>query len=291
MQNQLKGKSEKCYLLKIFNFSLLSTEVIVKKLFILLLFFGLTATANAEIHTEAVNYSSGGVQLTGFLAYDDSIKGKRPGVLVTHEWWGHNKHAQNRARKLAELGYTAFALDMYGSGKLAEHPKKAGEFMNAAFKNWDASKEKFKEAKKILEAHKTVDAKNIGAIGFCFGGAVSIRMARGGENLKGVVAFHSALPDQPKLAKDQVSASILVINGAEDGFLNSETVASFAKEMADANVDFTYMSLKGVRHSFTNPQADVFSKKFNIPALKYDRAADQRSWQAMHRFFQRVFAN
>ncbi len=85
-----------------------------------------------------------------FLAYDDSVKGKRPGILVVHEWWGHNKHAQNRARKLAELGYTAFALDMYGSGKLAEHPKKAGEFMNAAFKNWDASKEKFREAKKIL---------------------------------------------------------------------------------------------------------------------------------------------
>jgi len=290
MQNQLKGKSGKCYLLEIFNFSFLSTEAIVKKLFILLLLFGLTATANAEIHTEAVNYTSGGVQLTGFLAYDDSIKGKRPGILVTHEWWGHNKHAQNRARKLAQLGYTAFALDMYGSGKLAEHPKKAGEFMNAAFKNWDASKEKFQEAKKILQTHKTVDAENIGAIGFCFGGAVSIRMARGGADLKGVVAFHSALPDKPKLAKDKMSASILVINGAKDAFLNSDTVAAFAKEMVDANVDFTYMSLKGVQHSYTNPQADEFSKKFNLPALKYDQAADQRSWKAMHRFFQRVFA-
>jgi dienelactone hydrolase len=262
----------------------------VKNLFIVLFIFGLTATANAGIHTEAVQYSSGGVQLTGFLAYDDAVKGKRPGILVVHEWWGHNKHAQNRARKLAELGYTAFALDMYGSGKLAEHPKKAGEFMSAAFKNWEASQAKFKEAKKILQAHKTVYAENIGAIGFCFGGAVSIRMARGGESLKGVVAFHSALPDQPKLAKDQMNAAILVINGAEDAFLKSDTVAAFAKEMMDANVDFTYMSLKGVRHSYTNPQADEFSKKFNLPALKYDQAADQQSWKAMHRFFQRVFA-
>ncbi len=265
-------------------------EVVVKKLFILLFLFGITSTANAEIHTETINYSSGGVQLTGFLAYDDSIKGKRPGILVTHEWWGHNKHAQNRARKLAKLGYTAFALDMYGSGKLAEHPKKAGEFMNAAFKNWDASQAKFKEAKKLLEAHATVDAENIGAIGFCFGGAVSIRMARGGEDLKGVVAFHSALPDQPKLAKNQMSASILVINGAEDAFLKSDTVAAFVKEMVEANVDFQYMSLKGVRHSYTNPQADEFSKKFDLPALKYDKQADQRSWKSMHRFFQRVFA-
>ena len=262
----------------------------MKKLFILLFLFGLTATATAGIHTQAVKYSSGGIQLTGFLAYDDAIKGKRPGILVVHEWWGHNKHAQNKARKLAELGYTALALDMYGSGKLADHPDKAGEFMNAAFKNWDASQAKFREAKKLLQAHKTVDPEKIGAIGFCFGGAVSIRMARGGEDLKGVVGFHSALPDQPKLAKDQVSASILVINGAADGFLNSDTIAAFVKEMVDANVDFRYMSLKGVRHSYTNPQADEFSKKFNLPALKYDKAADQRSWKAMHRFFQRVFA-
>lgn len=262
----------------------------MKKLFILLFLFGLTSTANAGIHTEAVKYSSGGVQLTGFLAYDDTFKGKRPGILVVHEWWGHNKHAQNRARKLAELGYTAFALDMYGDGKLAEHPKKAGEFMNAAFKNWEASQAKFREAKKILQSHETVDAEKIGAIGFCFGGAVSIRMARGGENLKGVVAFHSALPDQPKMEKDQVNASILVINGADDPFLASDTVASFVKEMVDANVDFRYMSLKGVRHSFTNPQADEFSKKFNLPALKYDKQADKKSWRAMHQFFQGVFA-
>ena len=262
----------------------------MKKLFVLFLLFGITSSANAGIHTETVNYSSGGVQLTGFLAYGDSIKAKRPGILVVHEWWGHNKHAQDRARKLAQLGYTAFALDMYGDGKLADHPDKAGEFMNAAFKNWEASQAKFREAKKILQAHETVDAEKIGAIGFCFGGAVSIRMARGGEDLKGIVAFHSALPNQPPIEKGKVSASILVINGAEDAFLNSDTVASFVKQMVDANTDFTYMSLKGVRHSFTNPMADEFSKKFNLPALKYDKQADKKSWRAMHRFFKRVFA-
>ena len=262
----------------------------MKKLFILFLLFGLTSTANAKIHTETVNYSSGGVELTGFLAYEDSIKAKRPGILVVHEWWGHNEHARERAKMLARLGYTALALDMYGDGKLADHPDKAGEFMNAAFKNWEASQAKFRAAKKILQAHETVDAEKIGAIGFCFGGAVSIRMARGGEKLKGIVAFHSALPNQPPMDKGKVTAAILVINGAEDAFLKSETVASFVKDMVDANTDFTYMSLKGVRHSFTNPMADEFSKKFNLPALKYDKQADKKSWRIMHRFFKRAFA-
>ncbi|GJL79181.1 MAG: dienelactone hydrolase [Nitrospinaceae bacterium] len=261
----------------------------MKKLFILLLFIGITSTANAKVKTEEVKYSSGGAQLTGFLAYDDDVVGKRPGILVVHEWWGHNEHAKNKARKLARMGYTAFALDMYGDGKLADHPEKAGEFMNAAFSDWEGSKAKFREAKKTLQAHRTVDPDKIGAIGFCFGGAVSIRMARGGEDLKAVVAFHSALPDQPAIEKDQVKAAILVINGADDGFLKSDAVAAFTKQMVDGNVDFTYRSLKGVRHSFTNPMADEFSKKFNIPALKYDKQADKTSWRTMHRFFKNVF--
>jgi dienelactone hydrolase len=262
----------------------------MRKVLSLLLLLSIATTANAGIQIKEVQYSAGGAQLTGFLAYDDAVKGKRPGILVVHEWWGHNEHARERARMLAELGYTAFALDMYGDGKLAEHPEKAGEFMNAAFKDWEASKAKFKEAKKILQSHETVDAQRIGAIGFCFGGAVSLRMARGGEDLEGVVAFHSALPNQPPVSKGKVTASVLVINGSEDGFLAPDTVASFMKEMVAANADITYMSLQGVRHSYTNRRADEFSKKFNLPALKYDKQADRRSWKAMHNFFQRVFA-
>lgn len=261
----------------------------MKRFFSLLLLLSITTIANAGIKTQEIQYTSGGTQLTGYLAYDDAIKGKRPGILVVHEWWGHNQHARQRAVLLAKLGYTAFALDMYGSGKLADHPKKAGEFMNAAFQNWEASQAKFNSAKKLLQAHATVDAERIGAIGFCFGGAVSLRMARGGADLDGVVAFHSALPNQPPLSKDQVTASILVINGSDDGFLTPDAVAEFMKEMKAANADFTYMSLRGVRHSYTNPMADAFSKKFNIAALKYDKQADQRAWQAMTIFFKRVF--
>ena len=260
-----------------------------KVLFLLFIFLSVAVVAQAGIHTEEIKYSAGGSKLTGYLAYDDSKSGKRPGVLVIHEWWGHNKHARERAKMLAKLGYTALAVDMYGDGKLADHPKKAGEFMNAAFKDWEGSVAKFHAAKTVLMTHKTVDPGNIGAIGFCFGGAISQMMARAGEPLKGIVAFHSALPNAPAMKKGQVTASILVINGGDDEFLNSDAVATFGKEMKDADVDFTYMSLKGVRHSYTNPQADALSKKFGIPAMKYDAAADKRAWSAMQNFFKRVF--
>ena len=247
----------------------------------------LSTVAHAEIQTQEIDYTYNNVKLKGYLAYDSAIKGKRPGVLVVHEWWGHNEHSRDRVRKLAEIGYTALAVDMYGNGKVANHPQKAEEFMNAAFKDWDTSQSRFNKAKEVLQSHKSVDAERIGAIGFCFGGAVSLLMARGGADLDGVVAFHSALPLQPAIAN--MKASILVINGSQDGFLKPETVGSFSSQMMAGNADFTYMSLAGIRHSFTNKQADEFSNKFNIPALKYNKQADERSWAAMQSFFQRVF--
>jgi dienelactone hydrolase len=243
---------------------------------------------NAEVMTEEIEYSHDETKLKGYLAFDDSKLGKRPGVLVVHEWWGHNDHARNRAKMLAEAGYTALALDMYGDGKLANHPQKAAEFMNAAFSNWSDSQVRFNKAMEVLKSHETVDSTRIGSIGFCFGGAVSIRMARGGSDLKGVVAFHSALPIEPALTKNSINSAILIINGSEDGFLKPETVADFSEDMFKANVDFTYMNLKGAKHSFTNPQADEFRKKFNIAALEYNKKADKIAWEAMLRFFKRV---
>jgi len=257
--------------------------------FLTVLFLGLATFAHAEIVTKEIAYDSNGVSLKGFLAYDDSISGKRPGVLVVHEWWGHNEHARNKAQQLAELGYTALALDMYGDGKFADHPKQAGEFMNAAMKDWAGSQAKFRAGRKVLEGHETVDASRIASIGFCFGGTVSIRMAGAGEDLKGVVAFHSGLPvDSPPTSK--VTASVLVINGADDAWVTKEAVATFKKQMADAGADLTYISLPGVKHSFTNPKAGEFSKKFKIPNLQYNAAADKKSWQTLKAFFERVFS-
>ena len=262
----------------------------MRTLFAFFLLFIFTATAQAAIQTKEIDYSSGGTTLKGYLAYDDAVKGKRPGILVVHEWWGHNKHARERARMLAKLGYTALALDMYGDGKTADHPKKAGEFMNAAFADWEGSQAKFNAAKKILQGHATVDPERIGAIGFCFGGAVSLRMARGGADLDAVVAFHSALPLAPPVSPGQVKAAVLVLNGSDDGFLDPKSVAPFKKEMATATKDFQYVTLEGAKHSYTNPQADEFRKKFNIPALEYNKEADQKAWSAMQDLFKRVFA-
>ena len=161
--------------------------------------------------------------------------------------------------------------------------------MNLTFSNWSDSQGRYNKALEVLKAHKTVDAARIGSIGFCFGGAVSIKMARGGADLKGIVAFHSALPVEPAITKNSMKSAVLVINGSEDGFLKPEAVASFSQDMFRANVDFTYINLKGVKHSFTNPQADEFSKKFNIAALQYNKKADEQSWVSMLKFFERIF--
>lgn len=255
-----------------------------------ILFFSMAATAQAGIQTQEVQYSSGGAKLNGYLAWDDAVQGKRPGVLVVHEWWGHNEHARERARMLAELGYTALAVDMYGDGKFADHPEKAGEFMNAAFKDWKGSQAKFNAAKKLLQKHPTVDRKHIASIGFCFGGAVSLRMAREGADLDAVVAFHSALPTEPTVSKGKVKAAVLVLNGSEDAWLDPKAVAAFKQEMSTATQDFKYLTLAGARHSYTNKRADDISKKFKMDNLKYNKQADKRAWSAMQTLFKRVFA-
>ena len=261
----------------------------MKKIFAVIALLSFVSLANAEVKLEEIEYSHNDTKLTGYLAYDDSKSGKRPGVIVVHEWWGHNDHARNRSKMLAEAGYTALALDMYGSGKLANHPKKAGEFMNAAFSNWVDSQARYNKALEILKRHKTVDATRIGSIGFCFGGAVSIKMAKSNADLKGIVGFHSALPMEPAITKNSMKAAVLIINGSEDEFLKPETVSAFSEDMFKANVDFTYMNLKGVKHSYTNPEADEFNKKFTLPALQYNKKADEQAWSEMLKFFQRIF--
>ncbi|MDH5764075.1 MAG: dienelactone hydrolase family protein [Nitrospinota bacterium] len=253
------------------------------------LIFSVAVTAQAGIQTQEIDYSSGGAKLKGYLAWDDSIQGKRPGVLVVHEWWGHNEHARERARMLAELGYTALALDMYGDGKTADHPEKAGEYMNAAMKDWEGSKAKFNEAKKLLQGHATVDPKHIASIGFCFGGTVSLRMAREGADLDAVVAFHAGLPKGP-VSAGNVKAAVLVLNGSDDAWLDPKGVAEFKKEMSAAVKDFNYLILAGAKHGFTNKQADDFRKKFKIDNLEYNKEADQKAWSAMQALFKRVFA-
>jgi dienelactone hydrolase len=248
----------------------------------------LVAPALADIQTREIDYRVGGESFTGYLAWDDAVAGERPGVLVVHEWWGHNAYARRRAEMLAESGYTALALDMYGSGKLAEHPEDAKKFMQAVAGNMDAMKKRFLAAKGILANNPTVDHSRIAAIGYCFGGGVVLNMARAGVDLDGVVSFHGSLGTETPAQPGEVKARVLVLTGADDPFVPKEQVKAFEAEMQAAGVRYDLHSYPGVKHSFTNPQADAFGEKFDMP-LAYDEAADKASWARMQTFLKTVF--
>ena len=254
-----------------------------------LLALSITGTALAAIKEEPVTYKDGETSMKGFVVYDDAQKGKRPGIVVVHEWWGITQHIHSEARRLASLGYTAFIADMYGDAKTADNPKDAGALSGAVRGNPAAMQSRFDAAMTALEGHPTVDAGRIGAMGFCFGGSVVLDMARVGTDLKGVAAFHVGLgaavsPAQP----GQVKAQLLVQNGADDPFIKSEDVAAFKKEMDAAKVSYRYISYPGAVHAFTNPEATALGKKFNIP-IAYNADADRKSMAEATSFFAGVF--
>ncbi len=245
-------------------------------------------TVWAEIRSEVVNYKIDGQSFQGYLSYDDTITGKRPGVLVVHEWWGHNAYARKRADMLAKLGYTAFALDMYGSGKLAKHPDDAKKFMQATLANMKVAETRFNEAMHLLQQQSTVNPKKLAAIGYCFGGGTVLHMARMGVDLAGVVSFHGSLTTNTPAQPGQVKAKILVLNGADDPFVTTEQVAALKQEMKNAGADFELVNYPGVKHSFTNPGADDLGKRFNMP-LVYNAEADNNSWLRMQQFLKVIF--
>jgi len=253
---------------------------------VMLVFFSLAV--QAKVQTREITYKVQDKKFTVYLAYDDTISGKRPGVLVVHEWWGHNDYARKRAKMLAELGYTALAVDMYGSGKLADHPNDAKRFMQAVMSNLPEVQRRFQAAHKILTEHTSVDENKIAAIGYCMGGGISLHMARSSAELDGVVSFHGSLGTKTPAKPGQVKARVLVFTGEADPFVPAEQVAAFEKEMKMAGVSFELKSYPGVKHSFTNPAADSFAERFNIP-LAYDEAADKDSWQRMQAFFKEIF--
>jgi dienelactone hydrolase len=240
----------------------------------------------AVVGTE-VSYRAGDTELKGYLARDDAISGKRPGVLVVHEWWGHNAYARKRADMLAALGYTALAVDMYGNGQTASHPEDAGKFASAVRKDLALMQARFAAARALLNAQDSVDPGRNAAIGYCFGGSVVLEMARAGADLAGVVSFHGSLGGLGPVS-DHVTARVLVLNGADDPFVSAESIRMFQDEMDAAGVDYELVNYPGVKHSFTNPEADRFGAEFNLP-LQYDAAADAASWQAMQEFFSGIF--
>jgi dienelactone hydrolase len=242
--------------------------------------------ASAAIKTQEVEYKQGETTLQGFLAWDDAGKGKRPGVLVIHEWWGHNAHAREQATRLAKEGYVALALDMYGKGKVTTHPKDAQAFMAEATKDPKVVAARFDAALELLKKQPSVNAEQIAAIGYCFGGAVALNMARRGADLDAVVTFHAGLGPMGEPAKPgAIKAKILVNHGGADPMIPKEQVEAFEKEMKAAGASAQVITYPTAKHGFTNPAAD----KAGMEALKYDADADKKSFAAMIDFFKKVF--
>jgi dienelactone hydrolase len=246
------------------------------------------SSAHAKIVGKNVEYTAGGVTLKGYLAHNSDIKGKAPGILVVHEWWGLNDYARKRARMLAGLGYTALAVDMYGEGKQAMHPDDAGKFSTEVMTHFDTAKARFLAGEEFLKKQPTVDPDRIAAIGYCFGGGVVLNMARQGADLKGVVSFHGMLAPVKPAEPGMVKARILVLHGAEDKFSTPEQIAAFKDEMKKAGVDYRFIVYPGAMHSFTNPDATAYGKKFKLP-LAYNKKADKESWSEMKKFLGEIF--
>jgi dienelactone hydrolase len=261
--------------------------VILAGLFLAALTTGLPS-AEAKVIGKNVTYTAGGVALKGYLAYDDKIKGPRPGVLVVHEWWGLNDYTRNRAKMLAKLGYSALAVDMYGEGKQTTHPDDAQKFSSEVMKNFDIGKARFLAGMEFLQKQPTVDPERMAAIGYCFGGGIVLNMARQGADLKGVVSFHGSLAAVKPAAPGMIKAKTRVYTGANDNFVPPAAVEAFKKEMTDAGADFQVISYPGAVHAFTNPEASALGKKYNLP-LAYNAKADKDSWNEMKKFFNEIF--
>ncbi|TMI94022.1 MAG: dienelactone hydrolase family protein [Bacteroidetes bacterium] len=240
-----------------------------------------------NLKEETVTYTARGVTMNGYVVYDATKEGKRPGVLVVHEWWGLNDYPKMRARKLAELGYIAMAVDMYGNGKTADNPDDAGKMAGPFYQDPQMAKARFDTALNKFKSYSQVDTNNLAAIGYCFGGGIVLNMARLGENLNGVVSFHGSLVGTPA-DKNLLKAKILVCHGAADQFVKPEEVARFKKQMDSIGADYTFKQYPNASHAFTNPNATPVGQKFKIP-IAYNGAADSASWSDMKDFFAKIF--
>jgi dienelactone hydrolase len=247
----------------------------------------LSASAWADVKTQTIDYSDGGTKLQGYLAYDDAVQGKRPGILICHEWWGLTDYPKHRAEQLAKLGYVAFALDMYGTGITANNAPDATRLSSPFDQDRQLVRTRALAGLNVLTQQPQVDQTKIAAIGYCFGGMVALELARAGTPLSGVVTFHGAL-GTPHPEQDQaISAKILVCTGADDAFVPPDAVKAFEDEMKADNADYQINVYSHAVHAFTNPDAD----KFGLKNIAYNAEADRRSWEAMVNFFNEIFAN
>jgi dienelactone hydrolase len=252
---------------------------------LLLMLFGIPPLVEAKVQTKTVPYTHGEDSFVGFLAWDDSVKGQRPGILVVHEWWGLNEYARSRAEQLAGLGYVAFAADMYGKGKVTTHPEKAGEWAKLTTGNIGEWLGKAEAGLKLLQADPNVDPTRLAAIGYCFGGATVMQLVYGGSPVKGVVSFHGSLPLPPDASPINNAAKVLIAHGDADSFLTIDHIQQFKGALDKAGIDWQMIVYGGAQHSFTNPSANQYGMK----GIQYQKEADQRSWIHMKQFFDELF--
>lgn len=239
-----------------------------------------------DMKTEAISYKQGNTQLVGYLAYNDSIKGPRPGVLVVHEWWGLNDYVKKRTQQLASLGYLVFAADIYGKGFVIKDPEQAqalaGKFMSGDRK---LLRDRVFAGFEVLRDNPQADKKKIAAIGYCFGGTTVLELARSGADIAGVVSFHGGLgTPNPEDARN-IKAKILVLHGADDPHVPIQQVISFQDEMRKAKVDWQMVCYGGAVHSFTNPDSGSDPSR----GAAYNEKADKRSWEHMKVFLAEIF--
>lgn len=253
------------------------------------LFFSFTKNEGKQVRLkeEIITYTVDSFTMKSYVVYDENLKGKRPAVLVVHEWWGLNDYAKRRARMLAELGYIAIAVDMYGNGRTGNDPAAAQSLAMPFYTNPQMAKKHFDAALENFSKNELVDKEKMAAMGYCFGGSVVIGMAKMGSPLKGVVSFHGGLAGKAP-DKKLLKAEVLVCHGGADPFVPQAEVDVFKKQMDSAGAVYSFKVYPGASHSFTNPDATEWGKKFNLP-IAYQAAADEASWNDMKEFFSRIF--
>lgn len=246
----------------------------------------LVSAASAEVIGKPVEYSHGDAKLEGFIAYDDKVEGPRPGVLIVHEWWGLTERNRVIAKRLAEMGYVAMAVDMYGKGVVTENADEARKLSGQFGGDRKLMRERAAAAYDVLIANERVDKSRIAAIGYCFGGTTCLQMAYSGLKLAGVVSFHGSLTPPTDADMANIKAKILVLHGADDALVPADTIQKFQESMRKAGADWQMMYYGGAVHSFTNPDA----AKAGFDSVKYHAKSDERSWTHMKVFFDEIFA-
>ncbi len=245
----------------------------------------LIAALSADITTQSVAYRDGDVELQGYLARPaERASESTPGVIVVHEWWGLNEFAKQKARELAQMGYVAFAVDMYGGGRTTESPEQAGEWARGIAGDTDRLVKRAAAGLRVLRAQPGVQQDRIGAIGFCFGGTTVLRMAAGGLDVRGVVSFHGSLPVFEQADLERTRAQLLVLHGAADTLVPDRDLTRFMDSLRGSNIDWRVVVYGNAKHSFTNPKADGLG----MEGVGYDARTAERAWSEMRRFFESV---